>query len=244
MSSDYKNLLRDWDNIVKSITGESWEEILEKSERRDLSRLTPVRKEVMRDGKPHMQTVYVLNSKDDIKRLKNTHGQDKVIELAKQHGIQWKEHDNKPINYMRAAMAMHEHIKQHGNLEIVHREAPKQVKASDFDTSKGQGKPGEARVGGILRGGVGVPDGKGNILFTFHGKYDGKSGVHTVVIREAQFKPHDTGAQSGAKDTATANDKQTAKKTEKKNKKSTSPNAKTEPKKNVKLTVPVKKKAN
>ncbi len=56
------------------------------------------------------------STKDDVKlqieKLRDKHGKDNVIELAKKQGISWKEDAHPGINWMRASMAIQKHLKE------------------------------------------------------------------------------------------------------------------------------------
>lgn len=81
-----------------------------------------------RDNDPHYQAV---------QELKKKHGSDKAMELAKQSGVNWDDHEHSGVNWMRASMAMRAHLKGGGKIES--------PKAKEEKPKSGEGASGGAQ---------------------------------------------------------------------------------------------------
>jgi hypothetical protein len=66
----------------------------------------------------------------------------------------------------------------------------KQNEKAESTTDKKAPIAGEAIIAGKKVGGVAVDNGDGTVNFTWHGKYNGKSGQHTKTISADKFKAH------------------------------------------------------
>lgn len=101
---------------------------------KDKSRLVPVQKIVIRNGKPHVQTYHVLPSeavtmggtvtfsnreqfREYIKKLTTEQRKD-VMEQALRAGIQWKRQDVWKTDWMRCAMAIGTHLNKQGKFVL------------------------------------------------------------------------------------------------------------------------------